>query len=344
MTTQTNLILIGAGKVGLELVNLVEKSNLPIKFAAISDHQAFIVGDPIPEEQLEKIIALKSEKQSLYQMADSKPISELPDYFQPGKIVVDCSASKDLNLLPALDTGCKLVYANKNALSAPWHDAAGFFNNPSVRYEATVGAGLPVIQTLNSMLGTGDQIHRIEGVMSGTLGFLCSQLEAGFFYSQAIKEAFSAGFTEPDPRDDLSGFDVARKALILARTVGWSLEQKDLSVEALYDPSLVGISVDRFFTEMSGLDSTYDLKVKEAASEGKVLRYVATITPQAAKIGLQAVEKESSLGALNGPANYFAFHSQRYQPIPLVISGPGAGIEVTAAGVFGDILDLINHR
>ena len=121
-----------------------------------------------------------------------------------------------------------------------------------------MGAGLPVIQTLKTMLATGDQITRIEGVMSGTLGFLCSQLEAGFSYSQAIKEAFSAGFTEPDPRDDLSGFDVARKALILARTAGWPLEQKDLSVEALYDPSLVGISVDRFFTEMSGLDSTYD--------------------------------------------------------------------------------------
>jgi homoserine dehydrogenase len=344
MSTQINLILIGAGKVGQELIRQVHNSNLPIKFSLISDHQAFIEGDPITEEQIEKIITLKSEKKSLKQLAMSMPISDLQDYFQPGRIVVDCSASKELNLLPALDIGCKLVFANKNALSAPWNDAAGYYNNSSVRYEATVGAGLPVIQTLKTMLATGDQIIRIEGVMSGTMGFLCSQLEAGFSYSQAIKEAFSTGFTEPDPRDDLSGFDVARKALILARTAGWPLEQKDLIIEALYDPSQVGISVDRFFREMSEMDSTYDSRVQEAASVGKVLRYVATITPQSAKIGLQAVEKKSALGALSGPANFFAFHSQRYQPIPLVISGPGAGVVVTAAGVIGDILEIINQR
>ena len=194
------------------------------------------------------------------------------------------------------------------------------------------------------MLATGDQITRIDGVMSGTLGFICSQLEAGLTYSQAINEAFSAGFTEPDPRDDLSGFDVARKALILARTAGWPLEQKDLQVDPFFDTSMTQIDLEYFFQKMSSLDSSYQKRVEEARLEGKVLRYIATITPQSAKVGLKAVEKESSLGALNGPGNYFAFYSQRYQTIPLVISGPGAGIAVTAAGVFGDILELINHR
>jgi homoserine dehydrogenase len=344
MITQTNLILIGAGKVGRELIRQVQGANLPISFAAISDHQAFLAGDPLSQVQLDQVIGVKSSGQSLQQLIGSIPIMELPRYFQEGTIIIDCSASKDLNLQPAMDSGCKLVFANKNAHSAAWSQVSHLFYNPWVRYEATVGAGLPVIHTLKSMLATGDQITRIDGVMSGTLGFLCSQLEAGLTYSQAIKEAFSAGFTEPDPRDDLSGFDVARKALILARTAGWPLEHKDLQVEALYNPALAGISVDRFFTEMSDMDATYQIMVEKAASEGKVLRYVATITAQSAKISLKAVEKESALGVLNGPGNYFAFYSQRYQPIPLVISGPGAGIAVTAAGVFGDILELINHK
>lgn len=344
MSSHINLILIGAGKVGRELIRLVQESGLPLFFSAITDHQAFLAGNPLSKDQVKMIIDIKTLGQSLQQLPGSIPIVELPHYFQKGTIIIDCSASRYLDLLPALKAGCKLVFANKNAHSAGWSQASHLFHSPNVRYEATVGAGLPVIQTLQSMLATGDQITRIEGVMSGTLGFLCSQLEAGLTYSQAINEAFSAGFTEPDPRDDLSGFDVARKALILARTAGWPLEQKDLSIEALYDPSLVGISIDRFFLEMSKMDSTYVSRVQKAASKGKVLRYVATITPHSAKIGLKEVEKESALGALNGPANYFAFHSQRYQPVPLVISGPGAGIEVTAAGVFGDILGFINHR
>jgi len=337
-------MLLGARKVGREVIRQVQPSGLPIQFIAIADSQAFVSGNPLTSALIEAVFEIKASGQSLAGISDALPLQNLPGNFQTDTIVVDTSASRSLDLLPALQAGCKLVFANKNALSAPWLDALGYYKHPSVRYEATVGAGLPVIQTLKTMLATGDQITRYEGVMSGTLGYLCSQLEAGFSYSQAIQAAFSAGFTEPDPRDDLSGFDVARKALILARTAGWPLEQQDLSVEALYDPSLVGVSVERFFTEMSGLDSTYDLKVREAASEGKVLRYVATITAQSAQIGLKAVDKGSPLGALNGPGNYFAFHSHRYQPIPLVISGPGAGIAVTAAGVFGDILDLIYHR
>ena len=251
MYTQTNLILLGAGKVGREVIRQVQASGLPIQFIAIADSQAFVSGNPLTPAKIEAVCATKASGQSLADFPGALPLQNLPGYFQPDSIVVDTSASRSLDLLPALKAGCKLVFANKNALSAPWQAAAGFYNHPLVRYEATVGAGLPVMQTLKTMLATGDQITRIEGVMSGTLGFLCSQLEAGYSYSQAIKEAFSAGFTEPDPRDDLSGFDVARKALILARTAGWPLEQKDLSVEALYDPSLVGISVDRFFTEMS---------------------------------------------------------------------------------------------
>ena len=177
--------------------------------------------------------------------------------------------------------------------------------------------------------------------MSGTLGFLCSQLQAGVSYSKAVQEAFDAGYTEPDPRDDLSGFDVLRKALILARTAGWPLQHKDVSVQPLYDNRLVGIPVSEFFQRTELLDQTYQELVANAASEGKVLRYLATVTPKGGSVGLQSVDQDSALGALQGPGNYFAIYSTSYNQIPLVISGPGAGIEVTANGVLGDIIALI---
>ncbi|MBE0688172.1 MAG: hypothetical protein IH585_19425 [Anaerolineaceae bacterium] len=241
----------------------------------------------------------------------------------------------------ALQNGCKLVFANKNAHSAPWPQAASLFNQPDIRYESTVGAGLPVIATLRSMINSGDQITRIEGVMSGTLGYLCSRLEASESYSQAVKQAYEAGYTEPDPRDDLSGFDVLRKALILARTAGWPLEESDFTVEPFYDDRLVGMPVSEFFNLTSLLDETYAQRVEEATQEGRVLRYLATITPQGRRIGFQTVEQSSQLGALQGPGNYFAIYSRRYNQIPMVIAGPGAGIEVTANGVLNDIIALL---
>jgi len=344
MSPTTNIILLGAGKVGREIIHQIQASGLPIRFCAIADSQAFLGGDPLTSAQIRDVMDTKTGGQSLETLPGALPLKDLPRSFRADAIVVDTSASRDLDLLPALHAGCKLVFANKNAHSAAWEQAVHLFQNPNVRYEATVGAGLPVIQTLRSMLATGDLITRIEGVMSGTLGFLCSQLEAGLTYSQAINDAFASGYTEPDPRDDLSGFDVARKALILARTAGWPLEQKDLQVEPFFDISMSQIALESFFQKLSVSDSGYQKRVEEARLEGKVLRYIATITPQSVKVGLKAVEKESSLGALNGPGNFFAFYSQRFQPIPMVISGPGAGVSVTAAGVFGDILDLINHR
>jgi homoserine dehydrogenase len=234
-----------------------------------------------------------------------------------------------------------VVYANKNALSAPLAQAAGLYGKEQVAYEATVGAGLPVIQTLRALIATGDTVTRIEGVMSGTLGFLCSQLENGVCYSEAVQQAFDAGYTEPDPRDDLSGFDVARKTLILGRTAGWLLEKEQLKVEALYQSELANIPVKDFFEQMTNMDAEFSAKIAIARKNGKVLRYLASVTKDGGTVGLQPVKKSSALGALIGPGNYFAFYTRRYPEIPLVITGPGAGVAVTASGVFSDILNLI---
>jgi homoserine dehydrogenase len=203
---------------------------------------------------------------------------------------------------------------------------------------------LPAIATLWTLLDTGDRVSVIEGCLSGTLGYLCTQLERGVPYSEAVSEAHSLGYTEPDPRDDLSGQDVARKALILARTVGWPLEMVDLTVEPLYSDGLSTLSRQAFMAATPSMDEFYAGRVRHAASEGRVLRYVARIGPDGGRVGLAPVPQDEPLGALRGPANYVAFYTDRYAENPLVISGPGAGPEVTAAGVLGDVIDLALRR
>lgn len=342
MQEKPKIILLGLGKVGREVIHQLDACGLAFDVCALADSSACLVSDPLNKEQIITAIQTKAHGKPLMTLPDSQPLQVLSNHFRKGMIIVDTSAAPDLDWSHALQKGCKLVFANKNALSAPWVQASRLFNQPDIRYESTVGAGLPVINNLRTMIASGDQITRIEGVMSGTLGYICSQLEAGLTYSQAIQQAYDAGYTEPDPRDDLSGFDVLRKALILSRTVGWPLDQQDMTVESLYDDRLVGIPILEFFQRTALLDELYAQHVQSAASEGKVLRFLATITPQGGRIGLQVVDHKSAVGALHGAGNYFAFYSRFYNEVPLSIAGPGAGIEVTANGVLNDIIALIN--
>ena len=341
MQEKQKIILIGLGKVGCEVIHQLDDCALPLEVCALADSTAFVAGDPIDIQLINTAVHAKEQGEILAALPNAQPLQDLSNHFNKGLIIVDTSAARDLDWRNAIKNECKLVFANKNAHAAAWVQASFLYNQPGIRYESTVGAGLPVIASLRGQVTSGDQITRIEGVMSGTLAYLCSQLEPGVSYSQAVKQAFDAGYTEPDPRDDLSGFDVLRKALILARTAGWPLEERDFTVEPLYDERLLGIPVAEFFHLAHLLDETYAQRVKEATREGRVLRYLATITPQGGKISLTAVERRSQLGALQGPGNYFAIYSQRYSPIPLVIAGPGAGIEVTANGVLNDIIDLL---
>lgn len=340
MNIGKQIVVFGLGKVGREVVRQIQECSLPVVFTGMVDSTACVLGHPLSNPQIESILRIKKAGSSLADLPESKPLSFMADHYNRGSIIVDTSAVRNLDWTLALQKGCRLVFANKNAHAAPWQQSSVLYNQPGIRYESTVGAGLPVIASLRSQVASGDRINRIEGVMSGTLGYLCSQLEAGVSYSQAVKQAFDAGYTEPDPRDDLSGFDVLRKALILARTAGWALEESDFAVEPLYDDGLLGMPVSEFFNLAHKLDETYAQRVEQAAQEGRVLRYLATITPQGGKIGLQSVNRNSAIGALQGSGNHFTFYSQRYNQIPLVIAGPGAGIEVTANGVLNDIIAL----
>jgi homoserine dehydrogenase len=296
----------------------------------------------LPDDELQAAIRTKEAGNSLSAFSSSRPLADLDTVLAPGIILVDLTASPETTpmLRAALGCGADLVLANKRPLSGSWIDAESFFDSAGLRYEATVGAGLPVIATLRTLLQAGDRVTAIEGCLSGTLGYLCTLLERGISYSAAVSSARELGYTEPDPRDDLSGQDVARKALILARTAGWPLEIQDLTVKALYDKALSTLSLVDFLEAMPTLDGSYDQQVQRARASNQVLRYRARIDAGGGEVELVAVPQESPLGALTGPANYVAIYSTLYADYPLIISGPGAGPEVTAAGVLADIIDL----
>lgn len=264
-------------------------------------------------------------------------------------IVVDVSGASETIMEPvitaALRQGQRAVLANKRPLCGPIQDyrtmvaAAGTGAN-RLRYETTVGAALPIISTINSLQDAYDQILQVNGTFSGTLAYLTSRLEEGVAYSQAVREAKEKGFTEPDPRDDLGGVDVARKALILSRLLGSDLELKDVEIEPLYPAELAELDIPGFMESLPRLDDEYARRVSEAAAEGKVLRYLATVTQGQCRVGLEKVAKDSPFGRLQGTNNMIVFTTNRYNQSPLIVQGPGAGAEITASGVLADIISL----
>ncbi|XP_057782144.1 uncharacterized protein LOC131000315 [Salvia miltiorrhiza] len=263
-----------------------------------------------------------------------------------GLALIDCSASSEtiglLSQVVNLD-GC-VVLANKKPLTSSLESYDKLVSHPRrIRHESTVGAGLPVISTINRMISSGDPIIRIIGSLSGTLGYVMSEVEGGRPFSQVVTAAKKLGFTEPDPRDDLSGMDVARKALILARLLGHRIELDSIKVESLY-PEKMGpakMPLDEFLAEgLPLLDEDIQKRIENASSNGNVLRYVCLIEESRCEVGLQEVAKDSALGRLKGSDNVMEIYSRCYSKQPLVIQGAGAGNDTTAAGVLADILDI----
>jgi aspartokinase/homoserine dehydrogenase 1 len=207
-------------------------------------------------------------------------------------------------------------------------------------HETTVGAGLPVLDTFYKLIEAGDSVRSIEGCPSGTMGYLFGEMGRGVAFSQALRGAMELGDTAPDPRDDLSGADVARKALILGRLLGFEGELEDVEVESLVPADAATTPLADFLATLEKYDATWEERVAAARSRSAVLRYRATATSRSVTVGLVEVPAASALGALSGPDNQFAFTTGRYDSNPLVITGPGAGPAVTAAGVLNDVLEL----
>ncbi len=349
------LIQIGLGGVGRELVRQILATEEPLArrygfrltHVALADTTGLLAAaDGLSRTALETLLATKEAGQSVTTIPGSTMSSWEALALEQRAIFIDVSAAPGHETLLAarIATGHRVVLANKRPLSTSLADFVSLTAKGATRYEATVGAGLPVIATLQSLIDSGDTIIRIEAAMSGTLGYLCTELEAGKPLSVALRAAHALGYTEPDPRDDLSGADVARKALILARTSGLAWEPEAVTAEAWFPPELARVSRSEFLARAEELDAPMAARVAEARAAGGALRYVATLMPSGASVALRVVPAAHPLATLRGPDNLFSFTTARYAERPLVVRGPGAGQPVTAAGVLSDIIATARER
>jgi aspartokinase/homoserine dehydrogenase 1 len=262
-------------------------------------------------------------------------------------IFVDATGSREVALQYAriLDAGMHIVTPSKIANTMP----QSYFNElvkprengALFRYEAAAGAGLPVVQTIRTMVENGDEVRRVTGVLSGTMTYIFGQLEQGVPFSKAVRQAKEAGYTEPDPRDDLSGEDVARKCMILARTAGYEVERDSFEAENQTPEELADIPVEKFLDGLSTYDEAWRKRVEDARANGQVLRYVGNVEKGRIEVGVKAVPAQSPLGSLRGADNQVAIYSRYYQDSPVIIQGPGAGSSVTAQGILADIREIL---
>jgi bifunctional aspartokinase / homoserine dehydrogenase 1 len=270
----------------------------------------------------------------------------------PHAVIIDCSASEKVAALYPrwLAEGIHVVTPNKRANSGPL-DLFGRVQQSRraggshYLYEATVGAGLPIMQTLRDLRETGDEIRKVEGIFSGTLAYLFNVWDGSESFSSVVKAAKAKGYTEPDPRDDLSGTDVARKLVILAREMGMRLELSDVALEGLIPPPLVGVGVEEFMARLGELDAPMLAKLEAARGRNRVLRYVGALDAASnrATVGLVELERSHPFANINLTDNVVRFVTSRYDQNPLVVQGPGAGPAVTAGGVFADLLRVCSY-
>jgi homoserine dehydrogenase len=262
-------------------------------------------------------------------------------------LLIDCSANDEVaaHYPRWLTAGLHVVTPNKLAGSGPlsrWQAIrAACAGGARFRYEATVCAGLPVVQTLRDLLDTGDELLAVDGMFSGTLAWLCSRHDGRQPFSALVREAHALGYTEPDPRDDLSGLDVARKLVILAREAGWPLSLEDVDLESLVPAALAALPRDEFMQRLDELDAPMAAKLAVAHAEGGVLRHVAKLDRHGrASVRLQVLPASHAFAHTRLTDNIVQFTTRRYCDNPLSVQGPGAGPEVTAAGVFTDLLRI----
>lgn len=350
------IVLLGFGQIGrclASLIGRVRRPALSLRVAAIIDRSGFVF-DPQGLGS-RRLLSLAAEKRKGRPLADAskgraataeEAIAHIAGYALTRPVLVDLTADDTAPALEAaLTHGMDLVLANKRPIAGRRAVSEGLWQTARaegrrILHEATVGAGLPIIDTCHKLTESGDRVDRIEGLLSGTLGYVLSEVSAGVSFSRAVRAAMKRGYTEPDPREDLSGMDVGRKALILARLLGFPGELQRGAVESLVPRWARALPRAEFLERLDEMDVGWKRRAEAAAAAGTVLRYVATVTPARIAVGLRAVPASSSLAGIKGSDNQLVFTTARYRANPLVITGPGAGAEVTAAGVLNDILRL----
>jgi len=351
-STHIDVILLGCGNVGGELLdqfqrqskNLIEH-HVDLRVRAIANSEKMAVADDkLDLSRWRDELARKGKPWSL---DDVIAVRKNLGLLSP--TIVDCTTDAELagQYVALLNSGFNIVAANKKANTAGYgyyremRDAATR-NFRKFLYETNVAAGLPFIDTLQGLIRSGDELKTFEGILSGSLSMIFGLLQDGEPLSQAVARAMELGYTEPDPRDDLSGMDVARKLLIVAREVGLQLELDDVDVEPVVPLDVVG-HVDRseLIDTLRTLDDGFAGRVAAAAKQGRVLRYVARLENGHCRVSIEEVPGDKPLGAIRDGENALVIHTHYYQPIPMVLRGYGAGAAVTAAGVFGDLLRTV---
>lgn len=341
------LVLLGTGTVGSAFVARYQalrqrQLRLPLLHAVANSRIALACGDA-PEAAL-------SRAREATRHGGALAHAEQTGRLQAGDIVVDATASEDVAAEHAhwLARGIHVVTANKlgnGTTLARARQIGGTAAAGNARYgdAATVGAGLPLLSSLRALVAGGDRIHSIEGVLSGSLAWLLQRFDGSQPFSACVREAAAAGYTEPDPRIDLSGEDVRRKLLILARAAGVALEPEQVAVESLLPPALAALPAAQVDAALAQLDTPLAARLQQARGQGLSLCFVARLDGHGASVGLRALPAEHPLAGGRGTDNRVAIHSDRYRAQPLLIQGPSAGAEITAAALLDDVLGIVNR-
>lgn len=349
-----NLFLVGTGLIGSKLLSIIKEQakalysdyQIELNLRGLANSKKMVIQpESIPIGEWRRLLDEQGESSSLPLFVEKMTEMNLTN-----SVFIDCTASQDLQNFykEILASSISVVTPNKKANSSTQvffdelHEVARRYN-AAFRYETNVGAGLPVIGTLHEMVTTGDKVLRIEGVFSGTLSYLFNSYDGSIPFSGLVRQAKENGFTEPDPRDDLSGEDVGRKLLILARVAGVKIEYDEIEVENLVpEKARNAETTDQFFKLLELFDSEFEALLKEASSKGKKLCYIARYEKGHAAVKLEMIDSAHPFYNLNGTDNILAIYSKNYDSNPMVVKGPGAGASVTASGIIADILRLVN--
>ncbi|MEL6650655.1 MAG: hypothetical protein AAFQ87_07630, partial [Bacteroidota bacterium] len=347
-----NLFIVGVGLIGAELLKqikqqaeyLLDTQYVDFNIVALANTKKMVFRENgVSLTQWEEELGKAEEKTDLRVFVD-----RMKSLNMANSVFVDNTADDTIQMYypEILNASISISTPNKVAVSSSYEEYLELKRLADLRhvkffYETNVGAGLPVLTTLNDLINSGDRILRIEGVLSGSLSFIFNSFAAGKRFSEIVQEARERGFTEPDPRVDLSGKDVGRKLLILARESGLAMEAAEIDIQNILPESCVKAkTVDEFMDALASADDHFEGLRAAAEANGKVLRFIATLEGEKAFISLQEVDESNPFFNLSGSDNMIVFTSERYKERPLVIKGPGAGAEVTAAGVFAEILRI----